>query len=95
MAIFCVNYTYDPARADEMDEVRPRHREFLKDLYDRGTLRLVGSWKEPFLGALLILDVADASSALAILDDDPFLTEGFIRQRHAHPYTIVYGALAD
>ena len=59
MAFFAVNYTYDPAK--DVEAVRPRHREFLRGLAERGVLRASG----PFPGlepqrALLIFEADSA-----------------------------------
>ncbi|MDO5728799.1 MAG: YciI family protein [Actinomycetaceae bacterium] len=94
MATFIVEYTYDPSRATEMDEVRPAHRAHLSKLHDAGIIRLVGSWKDPAPGALIIIEADSSEGALQALNEDPFYIAGFIKNRDAHPYTIVFGELA-
>lgn len=93
MATFIVEYTYDPRCAAEMDEVRPTHRAHLSQLHEAGIVRLVGSWKEPAPGALIIVEADSTEAALQALNEDPFYQSGFIAQRNAHPYTIVFGEL--
>ncbi|MDO5719735.1 MAG: YciI family protein [Actinomycetaceae bacterium] len=94
MATFIVEYTYDPSQTERMDEIRPRHRAHLSALYDAGVIRLVGSWKEPAPGALIIVEADSSQAALEALANDPFLLSGVISKRVAHPYTIVFGELA-
>lgn len=94
MATFIIEYTYDPSQTERMDEIRPRHRAHLSELYEAGVVRLVGSWKEPAPGALIIVEADSADAATEALADDPFFLAGVISKRVAHPYTIVFGELA-
>ncbi len=90
MAVFVVNYAYDP-RTSEQDEIRPQHRAFLRGLFDNGTLLASGPWTDSGAGAMLLLRAEDADAALAALDEDPFWREGFIASRTARGWNPVIG----
>ena len=95
MTIFAVEYTYDPARTDVQDEVRPRHRSFLADLHDEGVLKASG----PLLdvepgGGLLIVEAASAAHALELLEQDPFYEAGVIVERTVRGWNPVIGPWA-
>ena len=83
---FMVSYEYtDEPEAQAV--VRPRHREFLREL--GSTLALSGPTDAN--GAFLIFDAASADEVAALLDDDPFKHEGFIRARRVIGWTPVLG----
>ena len=86
MPFFVANYEYtgDP---DAQQVVRPRHREFLKGLGST----LVVSGPTDANGAVLIFDAASADEVATLLDDDPFLLEGFIGERRVVGWTPVLG----
>lgn len=82
MPIFAVEYTYDPARGDDRDRVRPEHREFLQSLADAGTVLVRGPYTDDGPpGALIVVSAVDAAAALVALDPDPFHREGLIVDR--------------
>ena len=96
MPVFAVEYVYND-RADERNEVRPRHREFLRVLLDQGVILASGPI-EGGTGALLIVNAADDAAALAHLDPDPFEIGGLIESRSARRWNTVigpWGHLAD
>ena len=79
MALFAIEYFYDPAAAAKMDEVRPEHRAHLRDLHSQGIVKLVGSWvNDPHPGALIAVEAASGEDALTALAEDPFFLSGFI-----------------
>lgn len=95
MNVIAIEYVYDPARSDLIDEVRPRHREFIAGLHSEGTVLASG----PFAGtdtpgALLLLAVESEAVALEALDADPFQEAGVITQRTARAWTPVTGPWA-
>ena len=93
MAIFTVEYKYDSTRATEMDELRPKHREFLGGLHEQGPVKLVGSWPAPNPGAYAFIEAEDGQAALDLLNDDPFRKAGLIVERTVHPFNPVFGQL--
>jgi uncharacterized protein YciI len=69
MAKFAVIVTFgDKAKRDE---TRPVHRQYLKSLFDAGTLHESG----PFMddeGALIIYECADEAAARELFANDPY-----------------------
>lgn len=91
--IYVVTYVYDSERAEAITELRPRHREFLAELHDRGTLVASGPWVGEIPGAYLLLATASAQEALDVLDGDPFRHAGVIRERSVQGWDPVIGPL--
>ncbi|SNS41094.1 hypothetical protein SAMN06309944_0146 [Micrococcales bacterium KH10] len=91
MKTFAVTYAYD-AQTSLRDEVRPRHRAFLSGLYAAGVLLASGPVTSgASQGALIIVKAEDEASALALLDNDPFVIEGTVAERQAVEWTPVFG----
>ena len=78
MASFVVELVYGENRDYRM-EVRPAHREYMKELQSRGILRAAGPYTDD-RGAMLIYDVADADELGRILDADPYTEAGVIAE---------------
>ena len=89
MPVFAVEYVYND-RTEERNEVRPRHREFLRGLLDQGVILASGPI-EGGAGALLIVSASSEADALAALDPDPFETSGLIEQRSIRQWNTVIG----
>ena len=91
MAISAIRYTY-VSDSEALAAVRPKHREFLKSLFDDGVLLASG----PLEGnrALIIVEADDAVAALALVDADPFNQASLITDREALEWTQVYGPWA-
>ena len=85
--IYAAIYTYDPQR-DDIHIVRPPHREYLKGLYEDGSLLASGPRGD---GALLILSAESHSAARELLDRDPMVTEGIVTHIDVEEWTVVYG----
>ena len=82
MALFAIEYFYDPAAASKMDEVRPDHRAHLRALHAQGIVSLVGSWvDDPHPGALIAVEAESAEDALTALAEDPFFLAAVITER--------------
>jgi uncharacterized protein len=78
MPVFAVHYTYvdDP---EVVTRHRPAHRDFLRDLLDRGIVLAAGAYSDGPAGALLIFR-ADTEQAIAtLLLDDPFQQLGLVQ----------------
>lgn len=91
--IFALTYVYadDAAR---MDEVRPAHRAFLRELHEAGTLVASGPFADAGPAAALILLRGESADALlTALEADPFFTEGLIAERSIRPWNVVIGDL--
>ncbi|WP_215523257.1 YciI family protein [Varibaculum prostatecancerukia] len=95
MALFAVEYFYDPAAAEKMNEVRPDHRVHLRGLHAQGIVKLVGSWvDDPHPGALIAVEAESAEDALTALAEDPFFLAGFITDRKVHQWNVIIGEIA-
>lgn len=95
--MFVIEYLYDATRTDEMDRLRPSHRQFLGALADEGVVAAGGpsplSDTEP--AALVIVNGDDPDAALRALDADPFWEAGLILERRVRPFTAVVGGFAQ
>ena len=69
--LYAVELAFDPDNTERRLELRPAHRELLKELFAKGTLKLSGPWEDDS-GALLIFDT-DAEGIERILGSDPYL----------------------
>ncbi len=54
---------------------RPRHREYLQSLLDRGKLVASGPWTDD-TGALIVYEAADEAEARALVAADPYTEAG-------------------
>jgi uncharacterized protein len=67
MFVVELSFDGDPARL----ELRPAHREKLRDLRERGLLRTAGPFADES-GALLIFDVDSAEEVDRLMAEDPY-----------------------
>ncbi len=94
MPYFAVQYRYDP-NAD-VDAVRPRHREYLREQAAAGRLKASG----PYLAAarysaLLIFQATDAAEVQEIIAADPMSTSGVLAESVVLAWNPVIGVFAD
>ena len=89
MAIFAVTYTYS-ATETELGEIRPTHREFLKELLEQQILLASGPMVDR-PGALLIVRADSVEAVADILDQDPFDIAGYIGERAIAEWNPVFG----
>lgn len=94
MSTFAVEYSYDPARTEDSDRIRPEHRAFLRDLLEEGRLLASGPWVGEQPGALLLIVAEDAAAAETLLDTDPFHRAGLIIRRRIRRWNPVIGPFA-
>lgn len=64
----------DPER---VNEVRPKHREYLAGLLAQGKLYATGPYVDN-TGALLVYEAADEAEARRLLAEDPYGQEGVV-----------------
>jgi uncharacterized protein YciI len=78
MPVFAVQYRYvdDPA---VVTEHRPAHREFLRDLLDRGIVLAAGAYIDGPAGALLVFRGDSEGEIAQLLKADPFQQLGLVR----------------
>lgn len=75
MAKFMLIAAYPSEKSGERQEVRPRHREYLKELVDKGKLFASGPWADDS-GACIIYEAVDEAEVRALFAADPFSRSG-------------------
>lgn len=93
MPQFAVEYTYTDNSTQVRDEHRPRHREWLRGLYDEGTLLLSGPFADG-TGGLLIFSAADADRLADLLQVDPFNEVGVVANVRIKAWSPIIGPIA-
>jgi uncharacterized protein YciI len=89
MAVFAVTYIY-AASPEQLNEIRPIHRQWLGTLLEKGQLLASG----PMIDnpeALLIFNSESATELASLLDNDPFDIAGFIGSRSIQQWNPVFG----
>ena len=89
MPVFAVTYIY-AATPDQLNEIRPIHRQWLAGLLESGQLLASG----PMIDnpeALLIFSSDSATELAMLLDNDPFDIAGFIGSRSIQQWNPVFG----
>lgn len=89
MSYFIVFYEYSAAE-DELNRVRPTHREYLKS---RSELVMSGPYVGGDAGAALIFQADNLEHIEEIVSKDPFMTAGFIGSWSAREWNPVAGKL--
>ena len=89
MAIFAVTYKYvdDP---DLINQIRPSHRIWLKDLLDQNELLVSGPMVNR-AASLLVFRSESAEDLSALLDQDPLEVAGVITERIIEEWNTVFG----
>ncbi|MFT0763392.1 YciI family protein [Scrofimicrobium sp. R131] len=96
MALYVIEYRYDEDLSSLVNDFRPAHREYLRRLQDQGNLVASGFLRDAvFNGALLILNAETAQQATALLNEDPFVTNGLIHSFQVREWHPTLGYLAD
>lgn len=93
LPVFAVSYTY-AATPDELNEIRPLHREWLAELLEKGQLLASGPMVDN-PEALLIFVWESASELAELLDNDPFDIAGFIGSRSIQQWNPVFGPFSS
>jgi uncharacterized protein YciI len=89
MPVFAVSYIYS-ATEDQLNEIRPIHRQWLGVLLEKGQLLASGPMVDN-PEALLIFRSDSASELAMLLDNDPFDIAGFIGSRSIQQWKPVFG----
>ncbi len=87
MALFAANLAFTPDLAHR-DEVRPKHREYLRSLVDAGKLHESGPYIDNS-GALIIYDAADLAEVQELVAADPYAKAGIVVGADIHEWKIV------
>ena len=93
MAVFAVTYIY-AATPEQLNEIRPIHRQWLASLLETGQLLASG----PMIDnpeALLIFSSESATELAGLLDNDPFDIAGFIGSRSIQQWNPVFGPFSS
>jgi uncharacterized protein YciI len=93
MPVFAVTYVYS-ATSDQLNEIRPIHREWLAGLLESGQLLASGPMVDN-PEALLIFAADSASDLSSLLDNDPFDIAGFIESRSVQQWNPVFGPFSS
>ncbi|WP_253859535.1 YciI family protein [Prauserella alba] len=88
MTWYVVQTRYD---GDKYVEVRPRHREYLADLSERGIVALAGPLDDN-VGGMIVMQAADRDELRTLLDADPYHLEGALAERTIREWKPVLGA---
>jgi uncharacterized protein YciI len=89
MPVFAVSYIYS-ATEDQLNQIRPIHRQWLGVLLEKGQLLASGPMVDN-PEALLIFRSDSASELAMLLDNDPFDIAGFIGSRSIQQWNPVFG----
>jgi uncharacterized protein YciI len=89
MAIYAVTYKYidDP---ELINQIRPPHRVWLKELLDQGILLVSGPMVNR-AAALLVFRSGSEEELSALLDHDPLEVAGVIEERIIEEWNTVFG----
>ena len=93
MPVFTVTYIYT-ATPEQLDEIRPIHRQFIAGLLDSGQLLASGPMVDN-PEALLIFRSESAAELAMLLDNDPFDIAGFIGSRSIQQWNPVFGPFSS
>jgi uncharacterized protein YciI len=88
MAWFLVEITYVQ---EKLQEVRPRHREYLRALADQGRVAVAGPLGDG-TGGLTLYQADDEAHLEETISQDPYYLEGVIAQRTIREFKPVIGA---
>ncbi len=89
MPLFVATYAYTED-AEGRAAARPSHREYLGSLP-----QLLASGPTDADGAALIFEAGSAAEVDGLLDDDPFVLEGFVASRSVVGWQVVAGRLRE
>lgn len=93
MACFIVETRYTEDR-DKLMASRPRHREFLQSLVDRGQVLAGGPFADDS-GGFAVYRVADAAELDRLLAADPYTVDDVAAKRIVREWKITLGPWAD
>ncbi|MCW2928468.1 MAG: YCII-related protein [Thermoleophilia bacterium] len=71
--------------------VRPSHREHVAELFERGDIRMSGPLADQ-TGAVIVYRAADLDAAQALVDADPYVIAGVVREVSLREWTVVVPA---
>ena len=91
-SIFALTYVYtdDSAR---IDEVRPAHRAFLRELQERGVNLASGPLGDD--GALIVLRADSAEHVEQLIREDPLVVHGAVTEHVVRKWSVTIGAVGS
>ncbi|WHZ18855.1 MAG: hypothetical protein OJF55_001004 [Rhodanobacteraceae bacterium] len=93
--LFAVMYSYSPDMVLQ-DATRPLHLEHLHRLVDDGRLVASGPWgPDDARGGLLIFHASHRAAVRAIVDRDPFITQGVVATCEIREWVPLLGPAAQ
>lgn len=96
MRTYAVIYEYEPQLLSLIDNWRPQHRTYLRDLHKQGKLFSSGHLREATAaGALLIMRTDTAQEARELLEKDPFFEHGLVTNIIVREWKPTIGELAE
>ena len=96
MAFYVIEYEYKPQFKFLVEDVRPAHRTFLRELEAQGNLLASGFFRDSaFDGAMLIVKADTAEQALALLENDPFATDDLVENVRVRLWVPTLGPYAQ
>lgn len=87
MALFAADLEFT-SDLDHHDEIRPKHREYLRSLVEAGKLHESGPYVDNS-GALMIYEAADLAGAQELVSADPYAKAGIVQGAKIHEWKIV------
>lgn len=96
MSLYVIEYEYDHTLDSLIQNFRPAHRQFLRDLHSKGRLIASGFLRDGQSNdALLMLTASSAARVEELLADDPFEVNGFIASKRIREWVPTIGFGAD
>lgn len=92
MALYAVIWRYVDDTA-LVDKVRPRHRQYLRNLVTQGLVRQAGPFSDAS-GGLVMYEVADDHELKKLVENDPFMIDGAISRYEFWQWSPLVGPLA-
>jgi uncharacterized protein YciI len=93
MSTFAVTYTFS-AEPEEVNQIRPTHREWLAEQLADGSLLASGPMVDR-PAALLIFKADSIEQLNALLDQDPYEIAGVIGERTIEAWNPVFGPFSS
>ena len=69
--------------------VRPAHREYARELFERGAIRMSGPLAGD-RGAIIVYEARDEEAARALIAADPYTREGVVDEVSLREWNVVY-----
>ena len=96
MRTYAVIYEYEPQLLSLIDNWRPQHRTYLRQLHADGKLFASGHLRDAtHAGALLIMRTNSAQEARELLEHDPFFQHGLVTNLVVKEWQPTIGDLAQ